>query len=457
MSTPSVAQYIWRLFPPRQFYIRSRGSVRFYEFSPFSQIAFASVLFAFLSWVAYASVLVMFNENIIAAKDQQYSNTVTFYENKVSALQVEKEEMNALLQLAEERFQNATLTLENKMRSLTQLAMQRQAMDRDMREVKRRVAYMVDFPGRRNFAEKITIDGANILAMSAESMDPVARLSKGLEPNTESTIATVAASVIPRKRYGANLSQNVFVKRIGALEDRLTAMKRSQMALLREMNEGAQTQIDKLEAQLATTGLPVGELVASLGGNARTGGRGGPLIPMSRVRNPATVDPLAEEFDRQLTRVAVSFNRLDSLTTTLSRIPLVTPVQNGQYRLTSGFSYRVDPFTGRGAFHSGLDLAAGYGTTIMASAPGRVVVAEPRGPYGNMVEIDHGNGIRTRYAHLQAILVREGDTVGFRQKIALMGSTGRSTGPHLHYEIWFRDVARDPMKFFNAGRFVFEG
>jgi murein DD-endopeptidase MepM/ murein hydrolase activator NlpD len=229
------------------------------------------------------------------------------------------------------------------------------------------------------------------------------------------------------------------------------------MALLREMNDNAQGQIDKLESQLSTTGLPVSELVASLGANARMTGRGGPLIPMTRARNPAAIDPLAEEFDRQLSRVSVAFNRLDSLTTTLSRIPLVTPVQNGQYRLTSGFSYRVDPFTGRGAFHSGLDLAGAYGTTILASAPGRVVVAEHRGPYGNMVEIDHGYGIRTRYAHLQAMYVSVGDRVAFRQKIAAMGSTGRSTGPHLHYEIWFRDVARDPMKFFNAGRYVFEG
>lgn len=457
MSTSSVANYLWRLFPPRQFYIRSRGSVRFYEVSPLSQIAFAGVLFLFLSWVAYASVLVMFNQHIITALNAKHGNEVSFLESKIAALQGSKEELSGLLQLAEERFQNLTASLENKMRSLTQLAMQRQAMDRDMREVKRRVSYMGDFPGRRNFAARIAADGSNMLAMSAESLDPVSRLSKGLEPNTESTIATVAASVIPRKGYGTNLSQNVFVKRIGALEDRLGAIKRSQMALLREMNEAAQSKIEKLEAQLSTTGLPVSDLVASLGVNSRSGGRGGPLIPMTRSRNPAAVDPLAEEFDRQLSRVSVSFNRLDSLTTTLARIPLVTPVQNGQYRLTSGFSYRVDPFTGRGAFHSGLDLAAGYGTTILASAPGRVTVAERRGPYGNLVEIDHGFGIRTRYAHLQDILVSEGDRVGFRQKIATMGSTGRSTGPHLHYEIWFRDVARDPMKFFNAGRFVFEG
>jgi murein DD-endopeptidase MepM/ murein hydrolase activator NlpD len=335
--------------------------------------------------------------------------------------------------------------------------MQKQAMEKDMREVRRRVAVMEAFPARQNFASRLAADGANELAMMAESIDPVARLSKGLEPNTESTIAAVAASIIPRKRHGTNLSQNVFVRRIGALEDRLTSIKRSQMALLRELNDTVQGSIDKLEVQLATTGLSVNEMVATLGVNNRTAGRGGPLIPIPNVRGGAALDPAADEFERQLSRVSVAFNRLDSLTTTLSRIPLVTPAPNGQYRLTSGFSYRVDPFTGRSAFHSGLDLAGEYGTPILATAPGRVVVADRRGPYGNMVEIDHGYGIRTRYAHLQSMFVSVGERVAFRQKIGAMGSTGRSTGPHLHYEIWFRDVVRDPMKFLNAGRFVYEG
>ena len=88
---------------------------------------------------------------------------------------------------------------------------------------------------------------------------------------------------------------------------------------------------------------------------------------------------------------------------------------------------------------------------------GRVVAAERRGAYGLMVEIDHGHGIRTRYGHLQNVFVKPGDMVQFRQKIATMGSSGRSTGPHLHYEIWFNDIVRDPTKFFDAGRYVFKG
>jgi murein DD-endopeptidase MepM/ murein hydrolase activator NlpD len=456
MSTPSVAVFFRRLFPHRQFYIRSRGTVQFYELSPAVQMAFASIALMFLGWVAYSSVVVIFKEQIISAKNQRYASMQAAYEGRVSQMQLQYDEMNSLLTLAEERFQNATRDLENKHRQLTSLLMQKQAMERDMKEVKRKVAIMDGFAGRTNFARVLGgPDGSNELAMLETPADSVARISKGLEPNSESTIANVAASVMPRKGRGGNLSQNFVVKKIGALEDRLMVVKKSQMALLREMQDSAQVGIDRMEAMLSTTGLNINEMVATLGANMRTG-RGGPLLPIGALRG-AAVDPAADEFERQISRVAVSFNRLDALTTTLTRIPLVTPVPNGQYRLTSGFGYRVDPFTGRGAFHAGTDLASEYGTPVLVTATGTVVTAERKGPYGNMIEIDHGYGIRTRYGHLQQILVSVGDKVRFRQKIALMGSTGRSTGPHLHYEIWFKNVVRDPMKFFHAGRYVFEG
>jgi murein DD-endopeptidase MepM/ murein hydrolase activator NlpD len=133
----------------------------------------------------------------------------------------------------------------------------------------------------------------------------------------------------------------------------------------------------------------------------------------------------------------------------------VTPIASGLYSSTSGYGNRIDPFSGRYAFHSGADLASTQGTAVLASAAGVVLVAERQGAYGNMVEISHGQGIRTRYGHLQTILVKRGDAVQFHQKIATVGTTGRSTGPHLHYEIWINNVARDPTKFFDAGRRVY--
>jgi murein DD-endopeptidase MepM/ murein hydrolase activator NlpD len=111
-----------------------------------------------------------------------------------------------------------------------------------------------------------------------------------------------------------------------------------------------------------------------------------------------------------------------------------------------GFGYRVDPFTGRVSFHSGVDIGDAFGLEIRASAKGQVIAAERRGPYGLMVELDHGSGYRTRYAQLQTVLVKLADTVDAGTIIARTGSSGRSTGPHLHFEIWFDDRAWDPEK-----------
>ena len=194
------------------------------------------------------------------------------------------------------------------------------------------------------------------------------------------------------------------------------------------------------------------------GGNRRTGA-GGPFISagLGAEIRAAAIDGVTDDFEKEYAEIAQIYSRLDNLTTAMSRLPLVTPVAHGFYRSTSGFGYRLDPFTGRAALHSGADMAGDFGTNIMATAPGRVVSAERKGPYGLCIEIDHGHGIRTRYGHLQSVSVSAGDIVQFRQRIATMGSSGRSTGPHLHYEIWFNDIARDPTKFFDAGRNVYKG
>ena len=113
-----------------------------------------------------------------------------------------------------------------------------------------------------------------------------------------------------------------------------------------------------------------------------------------------------------------------------------------------GFGYRVDPFTGRFVYHSGLDLRGPAGLPVRASAAGRVMAAEERGPYGNMIEIDHGRGYRTRYGHLLSLRVTAGQLVSRGQVIGEVGSTGRSTEPHLHFELWHLNVVRDPLKYF---------
>jgi murein DD-endopeptidase MepM/ murein hydrolase activator NlpD len=124
--------------------------------------------------------------------------------------------------------------------------------------------------------------------------------------------------------------------------------------------------------------------------------------------------------------------------------------------VTSSYGYRRDPFTGRGAFHSGLDFRAGYGAPIHAAAAGVISFVGRKSGYGNCVEIDHGNGLLTRYAHMSAFRTHIGTKVSAGDVIGLIGSTGRSTGPHLHFEVRINNRAVNPRPFLEAAPHVFE-
>jgi murein DD-endopeptidase MepM/ murein hydrolase activator NlpD len=142
-------------------------------------------------------------------------------------------------------------------------------------------------------------------------------------------------------------------------------------------------------------------------------------------------------------------SRLFDLKIQSSLVPTEEPVKGS--RVGSPFGFRIDPITGRSALHTGLDFPADTGTPIFAAAGGVVVVQEYHHAYGNLVEVDHGNDLITRYAHASEVLVKAGDIVKRGQKIAKVGSTGRSTGPHLHFEVLVSGVPQDPRPFLTAG------
>ena len=127
----------------------------------------------------------------------------------------------------------------------------------------------------------------------------------------------------------------------------------------------------------------------------------------------------------------------------MAKIPLSLPIHD--YRVTSGFGPRLDPFKKRAAFHAGVDFGTATGTPVYATLSGTVTRSGYKGPYGLVVEIDHGNGFRSRYGHLARSRVRRGQAVEFQQHIADAGNSGRSTGPHLHYEVWYEGKVRDPL------------
>ncbi|MFT3857372.1 MAG: M23 family metallopeptidase, partial [Aquabacterium sp.] len=183
------------------------------------------------------------------------------------------------------------------------------------------------------------------------------------------------------------------------------------------------------------------------------GGSGGPLVPLRDT--PTASARTLSELDRQMSDLqALGDRHADVFTLIESRlfekrlealmVPNSAPVEGP---VGSGFGFRSDPFTGRPALHTGLDFPADVGTPILAAAGGVVMSAGPHPQYGQLVELDHGNGLVTRYAHTSRMLVQQGDLVKRGQKIAEVGSTGRSTGPHLHFEVLVEGVQQNPAKF----------
>jgi len=232
-------------------------------------------------------------------------------------------------------------------------------------------------------------------------------------------------------------------------EQRDRFMRENLDAMARKLGE-MQAKMVQLEA--------LGERVSGLAGVnpteiRATPGRGGVLVSgdsltMEELR--ATLTELDKASDQRTDLLTVMESRLLDQRIRQMMLPTREPVQGGH--VGSPFGWRIDPFTGRSALHTGLDFQADSGTPILAAAGGVVVAQELHPAYGNMVEIDHGNHLITRYAHASRVWVKQGDLVKRGQKIAEVGTTGRSTGPHLHFEVIVQGVPQDPQKFLVAGR-----
>ncbi len=182
-------------------------------------------------------------------------------------------------------------------------------------------------------------------------------------------------------------------------------------------------------------------------------GQGGKLIAgrdLTMLELEATLQELDLVAAQRTDLMTVLESRLFEQKIKKMMVPTQTPVPNAN--LGSMFGWRIDPITGRSALHTGLDFPATPGTPIFAAAGGVVVAQEYQAEYGNMIEVDHGNDLISRYAHTSKVLVKKGDLIKRGQKIAEVGNTGRSTGPHLHFEVLVQGIPQDPQKFLNAGR-----
>lgn len=213
--------------------------------------------------------------------------------------------------------------------------------------------------------------------------------------------------------------------------------------------QGQLMQLDSLGERIAgLAGVKSNESKTSQPAKTGTDGRGGPLTRPDNLTQDdlkRALDEMSRQVEVRSDTLAVLENRLFEDRIRKNLLPTALPVPTAIP--TSNFGWRPDPFTNQTAMHEGIDFIAEPGTPILAAAAGIVQVAERHPQYGNMVDIDHGNNLITRYAHAQQVFVKPGEFVKRGQRIAVVGSTGRSTGPHLHFEVRVGGVAQNPMRF----------
>ena len=226
-------------------------------------------------------------------------------------------------------------------------------------------------------------------------------------------------------------------EQVRRLEGSLERLKLAYSQAVQNTNDAASSRISDAERLLSRLGIDARTLFDR---QQREGGRGGPFIPVSFTANG----------DGGLTGLLDQLDHWTGVKAVLQKMPLGEPL-HVEYDINSGFGTRSDPLNRRTGIHEGVDLGAPFGSPVYATGEGVVESAGPWEGYGLTIEINHGGGVSTRYAHLSRIKVKEGQKVTRSTVIGMLGNTGRSTGPHLHYEVRLSDTPKDPLKFIAAG------
>ena len=389
-----------RVFPERQIYHRSGGTVHYISVSPWQQAMLAAGVTAVAGWTVFTSVSYVVgsgNGSFASAEERD----VARYKRWVQELRAKDALSRTLLEERTDAFQRATAEFEDRHQTLKVL------LD--------------------------ALEGSDDLEVSALRGDDANFLLKASIDEAD------RRQGLNRARPGGSL------ERVG-VRARIDKLRAEQKEFLDDAEDLAVQRAERARGILKLTAVGTGRIEAQRE-------MGGPVVAMTALSPDEFDTPEEAAFAQRVAHVAARLEEARYYESIIDNLPLAQPV-GVPARLTSNYGLRVDPFSKRPAWHNGIDMAAYYKAPIAAAGPGTVTYAGLRSGYGRLVEIDHGHGFKSRYAHLKSISVKKGDKVAIGDTVGLMGSSGRSTGPHLHYEVWFHDKPYDPIDFLKAGRHV---
>ncbi|WP_170163658.1 peptidoglycan DD-metalloendopeptidase family protein [Eilatimonas milleporae] len=403
-----------RVFPERQLFLRSEGRVRFITITSYVQMGLASAGVALAIWGLTTSYVFLTRDSVLASK-----------ERALNALSADYDALNRDYTRLERDVEQRALKLQERQQFLESLI--------DANE-----------PARRNH-------NRTVQAEAATENETVTATDRTSAPEmTTGSAETDQARPISYLNSATSHSMTV--------EPGHTDRREAIVALLREtdqrqrhvaslLHDSVSGELKRIDEAITATRLDTATLFDKWSGAAQA--VGGPYMPEAGF--PAIFDMEDGSLFQDLFD---NWQRREAAGEILQSFPVTEPAAD--YYISSRFGRRRDPMRRTWTNHPGLDMAGWPGTAILAAAPGRVVHAGWYGPYGNMVELDHDNGFRTRYGHMKRVRVKVGDSVADGQRVGDMGRTGRTTGTHLHFEVWYDGQVRDPLPFLRAAEDVRE-
>ncbi len=424
------AHLIQRLFPERHLFFHSKGRVSYIRISRWAQIALVVVLVLAGGWSAFTSVGYVLHNKVLADRDNALANArlayqsllgeVVEYQRKFTSIILDLEENHALMLNLVERNTVLRQSLKSVENQLTTTEQERERM----------------------VAVRETLNGQ--LREIEDKMNALAGRNFALKDNLGTVEVDLQTALAERNQ--ALFEGNRMRRHIKDLETRLGDLQEAELKSVQLLTDRAVAYIDTMEKVVALAGLKADQLLEADTGLPK--GQGGPFIEAKPDDLPGN------RLRADLTALDVHLQHSQALEAVMRKLPLTAPLDS--FSITSRFGKRRDPINRKWAAHYGVDLGGALRSPVYVTAPGVVTYAGWSGKYGRLIEVDHGGGITTRYGHLRKILAKKGQELKFHDKIGLLGSTGRSTGAHLHYEVLFKGKAKNPMKFIKAGRHVFQ-
>ena len=457
MRLKYIIRRLRRLFdaylPDRELIMRTDGKVWFVKISKKTQIAGLILVIVTSGWGIFSSFSFFVVGKVIEAKEKEILKTrivyrgllseISNYQSKFTILTDDLEKNHeSMLGLVEK---NANLQ-QNLSTAKSKLVSSKRQYETELVSSKRQ--YETELVSSKRRQDEIAAVKGKLKAKLKDIEQRMRSLNTHnfkLKGNLSSISGSLESALT--ERNSALMLNERLNERTSELLENLENLQNSEKNVIARLTLATVDEIGVLEKFIGRTGIQPKQLIT---GKKRTStlAQGGPFVEMRQGNEPgaflkSSIDSLGARLDR-----------LSNLKRLVGIIPFSPPLEH--FSISSHFGKRRDPINKRWAMHYGLDLTGFKKAKVYATAPGKVVKSGHKGKYGKFIEIDHGGGFKTRYGHLYKTLVKRGQEVKFRQKIGLLGYSGRSTGSHLHYEVTYNGKQKNPWRFIKAGKYVYK-